>query len=194
MPSTASLIDIYNMALDLLQETPVAIGDGKPATNWLDRNYGPSRDAELRAAPWNFALRRTELAADVATPAFDWTYQYTAPTNWLAIRDLTQGGKLNEAPILYEMEGDKILTNSPPPLKVRYVIRVTTEGEYDPLFVQVLRTRLAMEMSHWMTGKQSFTERLTQMYRDAVLIARTANAIETTVANVYSDDVIAARI
>lgn len=195
MPSTASQIDIYNMALDLLQEAPLtSLTQDKDQADWLNRNYKPARDAELRAHPWNFALDRAEIAEDATAPAFEWDHRYLMPTDVLAIRNLTVNGKLNGAPIEYEVEGSYILTDQDSPLKLRYVKRIENEGYFDPLFVEALVAKLAYKMSHWMTGKQSFSERIREDYREAILRARAADAIETIHADVYSDDVIAIRV
>lgn len=194
MASTASRIDIYNMALDLLEEAPVtSASDGKPATNWLNRNYPTARDGELRRHSWNFALTRTSLPADAAAPAFGWDRAFTLPADCLAVQALTEGGRQNGAPVPYEVEGDKVLTHAPAPLRLRYVRRVTDEGRFDPLFVEVLVAKLAFKMGHWLTGKRSFAERALVTYQDALASARLADALESTFPHVYADDVIAIR-
>lgn len=194
MPSTASKIDIYNMALDLLQEVSLtSTADEGDVAGWLNRNYPTSRDAELRSHPWNFALTRASVAEDSTAPTFEWLHQYTLPADLLALRTLTEGGKINGKPVPYEVEGEKILTDCTSPLKIRYIRRVTNEGEYDPLFVEALVAKLAWKMAHWMTGKSSFVQIAQEAYTDAVLLARGADAIETTQPDFYSDDVIEIR-
>jgi hypothetical protein len=194
MPSTASRIDVYNMALDLLEETPVtSLTDGKPATNWLNRNYEISRDGELRKHSWNFALTRAGLAADSAAPAFGWSRQYTFPADCLAVKPLTAEGKQNGGLVAYEIEANKILTDAVAPLRLRYIRRVSSEAEFDPLFVEVLVAKLAFKMAHWLTGKRSFAERSLGIYQDTLSAARLADALESTFPDVIADDVIAIR-
>lgn len=194
MPSTASRIDIYNMALDLLEEAPLtSLSDGKPATNWLNRNYAATRDGELRKHAWNFALCRVTLAADTAAPVFGWTRQFTLPSDCVAVKPLTAAGEQNGAPLAYEVEANKILTNAVAPLKLRYIKRVADEGSFDPLFVEVLVSKLATKMAHWLTGKRSFADRAFALYEDALSSARLADALESTFPDVVADDVIAVR-
>lgn len=194
MPSTASKIDIYNMALDLLEEQPsTSFTDGQDTTNWLNRNYETTRDAELRKHPWNFALKRASLPADTAAPAFGWAVAYTVPSDCLAVQPLTVSGKQNTAPIPYEFEGDKVLTDATAPLLLRYTKRITNEGKFDPLFVEALTGKLAAKMAHWLTGKSSFSDRATQSYEEALSFARLSNALESTYPRAYADDVITIR-
>lgn len=194
MASTASRIDIWNMTLDLLEEAPLtSLQDGTPVANWLDRNYETSRDGELRKHPWNFALTRAQLAADAEAPAFGWARRFTLPGDCIAVKPLTVSGLQNGAPIPHEVEANRILTDAAAPLAVRYVRRVTTEGEFDPLFVEVLVAKLAFKMAHWLTGKSSFAERMLGFYREALSAARLADALESTYPTAVADDVIAVR-
>ncbi len=191
MPSTASRIDIYNMALDLLEEAPAtSTSDGKATTNWLNRNYATARDGELRKHPWNFAVARAELPKEASAPAFGWASQFVLPPGCLMVMPPNAGGAQNGAPIAYEIEGNRLLTNASAPLRLRYVQRVENEGEFDPLFVEVLAGKLAFKMAHWLTGKRSFTDRALQIYQEALAAARLADALESTFPNVYGDEVI----
>jgi len=194
MPSTASRIDIYNMTLDLLEEAPAtSLSDGRPVTGWLNRNYPTARDGELRKHSWNFALARASLAADTMAPVFGWARAFTLPADCLAVTPLTLEGTQNGAPIPYEVEGNKVLTDATAPLRLRYIARVENEGQFDPLFVEVLVAKLAFKMGHWLTGKRSFAERALATYQDALAAARLADALESTFPDVHADDVIAIR-
>lgn len=194
MPTTASRIDLYNMTLDLLEEGPVtSLSDGSPVANWLNRNYEAARDGELRKHTWNFALARASLAADSAPPPFGWLRQYTLPSDCLAVKPLTSEGKQNGALIAFELEADKILTDAVSPVRLRYMRRVDSEAQFDPLFVEVLVSKLAFKMAHWLTGKRSFAERAQLIYQDALSSARLADALESTYPDVVADDVITAR-
>ncbi len=194
MPSTSSRIDIYNMTLDLLEEGPVtSLTDGKPATNWLNRNYETARDGELRKHSWNFALTRASLAADAEAPQFGWSRQFTLPADCLAVKPPTAEGKQNGALVAYEVEANKILTDAVAPLRLRYIRRVGEEASFDPLFVEVLVSKLAFKMAHWLTGKRSFAERALGIYQDTLSAARLADALESTFPDVIADDVIEIR-
>lgn len=141
----ASQTDIINRALSKLGEPGIS--------NALTTNTKPARvmirmwehicDAMLQAYPWKFALIRTNLSADVATPEYDWDLQYSLPSDYLALFDIKNNPK-------YTIEGSsdntlKILTNTAAPLYIRYIRRITNTGQFHPLFNEALAARLAYE-------------------------------------------------
>lgn len=193
MASNLAKVDIYNMALDLLKQKPVAIGDGQAATQWLDREYGPARDALTQTHPWNFALKRAELASDVTPPAFGWEVAYTPPSDTIRVLPITSTGTVFGTPLPYVVESNKILCNITGPLKMQYIRRVTDSGDFSNLFGELLATRLAMKMAHWTTGKQNYSQRILELYREIRDEAKLADALEGASPEPYDDDVIAVR-
>ena len=118
MPSTASRIDIYNMTLDLLEEAPVtSVTDGKPATNWLNRNYPTARDGELRKHSWNFALTRASLAADAAAPAVRLGRAVHTAGRLPGGEAADRRRQAERRPVPYEVEANKVLTDAVAPVQ-----------------------------------------------------------------------------
>jgi hypothetical protein len=100
MGSVLSQTDIYNVALDMLRERPItSLSDGRPQTDWLNRNWAGTRDALLRAHTWNFAITRASLAASSTAPAFGWDVAYDVEPDHLRLLPLRTGGELNGRPI-----------------------------------------------------------------------------------------------
>lgn len=187
-------IDIYNMAFDLLdEEVAIDPSDDRAPVRWMKRNYGPVRDAVLRRHPWNFAITRVALPALSEDPAFGWDYQYQLPNDCLRLLPLTYQGGFNTNPIKHAVEGRRILTDARPPLNVRYVRRVEDTREFDPLFTQLFAAELAVRGANWITGKQSYAERLGQMVRELNEQATLLDALEGTPADPIDDDLIAVR-
>lgn len=194
MPSQSSEIAIYNMALDLLEEeAAVDPQDDRAPVRWLNRNYAPTRDSLLRQHPWNFAIRRIALPELQDRPAFGWRHQYQMPADTLRILPITDSGEFNGRPVPHVIEGLRILTNQPLTLKARYVRRVENTANFDPIFVELLATTLAMKMAHWMTGKRTLMETLTMMLREINENARLLDALEGTPEAVADNDWIDAR-
>lgn len=55
-------VDVANNALDMLVQSPItAFTDGTPEADWLTRQYGITRDGEMRDFTWKFAKRRRKL-------------------------------------------------------------------------------------------------------------------------------------
>ncbi|MCR9238755.1 MAG: hypothetical protein NXI17_18975 [Alphaproteobacteria bacterium] len=179
MPSSVAEIDIWNMALDMLHEAPVSSPSEDTSVRlWFSRNFGQTRDSEMRKFAWNFALVRVQLAASVEVPAWRWRYKYELPGDCLRMMALRQDGALNGTLIPYELEGEAILTDAIAPLKLRYIKRVTTTGLWDTLFVDVVAAKLAAKMAHWLTGKSSYAQIAEQTYQQTLREARRIDALE----------------
>lgn len=149
MPSSVAEIDIWNMALDMLHEAPVSSPSEDTSVRlWFTRNFGQTRDSEMRKFAWNFALARVHLAASVEAPTWRWRTKYELPGDCLRMLALRQDGALNGTLISYELEGEAILTDAVAPLKLRYIKRITTTGLWDTLFVDVVAAKLAAKMAH----------------------------------------------
>lgn len=194
MASSLAEIDVWNMALDMLHEAPVSSPSEDTSVRlWFSRNFGQTRDSEMRKFAWNFALARVQLAANVEVPAWRWRYRYELPGDCLRMMALRQDGALNGALIQYELEGDAILTDAPAPLKLRYIKRVTTTGLWDALFVDVVAAKLAAKMAHWLTGKSSYVQIAEQIYQQTLRDARRIDALEQFQEDLDQNNVIMVR-
>lgn len=194
MASGLSQVAIYNRVLDLLdEEVVISPSDDRAPARWLNRNYAIVRDLLLQNGLWKFALRRAALASLNAAPAFEWRYVYDLPSDCIRLIPPTAGGYLDGAPVGYALEGGQILTNATAPFNVRYVARVENPASFDPLFAEALATKLAEDMSMWMTGKNSYTERMMLKHRDAMQSARSVDALLSPPAMPLMTDFIMAR-
>lgn len=195
MPSGTSKVQIFNAAIDLVEDEAITspTDDTAPA-KWLNRNYDLVRDYLIRGYEFNFARDRACIAAQSTEPAFGWKYQYTIPVDCLRVLPLTEGGLLNGKLIPYEIENTVILTNAKPPLKLRYLRRVENPTEFDAMFVQLLAARLGMMMAQAITGKASFQQILSQFYTDIQEKAEVVDAQEGTPTDPVQDEYLDARI
>lgn len=166
--------EIFNIALDRISEEAILDAtDDRAVVKWLNRNYDHMRNALLRSHPWNFAIELASLPALSAAPAFRWTYAYQLPADCLRLLPLTLDGDMNGAKVPYEIVGRKIFTDQSAPLPVRYIRKVTDIGGMDALFIQLLGAMLAERMAHWISGKQSYADRIAkeiQTMRQQVLL------------------------
>lgn len=194
MGSLLTKLDIYNMALDHLKEEAMSsIGEASAPASWLNRNYNQQRDYLMSKHWWKFAMSRSAIAADPTPPSFGWQYRYAQPTDILRLYPLTWDGELNSAMVDYEIEGNFILTNQAPTLKVRYTRRETTEGNFSNLFCEVLGLRLAARMAHFMTGKENMVSTLSAFYRDELQQAVLLDCLQAHGQDYYDDDIIGIR-
>ena len=181
-------VEIMNMALDLLKEEPIlSETDNRAPVRWMRRNYAPTRDALIRKHPWNCAKARAILPAMTEAPAFGWAFFYQIPDDCLRVLPLADLGKFNGVPVPFEVEARRILTSAKAPLKVIY-LRVIERDDMDALFVQALAATLAAKAAHFITGKQSMTDRAGQIAREAVLEAQMVDGLEGTPENIWAGD------
>lgn len=200
----ASEVDICNSALTKLGATSItALTDADPKATTMNLLYPLVRDAELRRRRWKFSLRRASLPALSEDPAFGFAYQYQLPTNpdclrVIQVSEYHVGLDLSDyrgAPTeMYSIEGQKILTNFPAPLKIRYIARITDATTYDAAFVESLASRLAYEACERITQSESKKESLLRGYRLSIKEATLANALESAPAHLADDTWVTARL
>ena len=174
---------IANYALSKLGEEPVLLltDDTKPA-RLLNRIFDQVRDAELRRSRWKFSLKRAQLVALVSAPDWGFAKQYPLPADFLS---LVQVNDIYVRPLSkqrgpWSLEGGLLLTDIPAPLKVRYVAQITNTGLFDPLFVEALACKLAMEAGETLTQSETKRARAADEYKYALSEAQRQDAIETT--------------
>jgi len=177
----ASKVEIANRALTKLgEERILLLTDDLKAARVMNSMFDLVRDAEIRRFNWNFAMKRDSLLALVDAPAWGFKYQYPLPADFLHLvqvneyyvrTNVTYRGQ-------WAVEAGKILTDYDAPLKVRYLSRVTDTALFDPLFVEVLACKLAMEACETLTQSESKMGRAAEQYKFAVTEALRQDAIE----------------
>lgn len=190
-------VGLYNIAYLLLEEGKrvESIDEGSVQAKRMNVIYEATRDELLEEFPWNFATTRATRSALSDAPAFGWDYQYTLPSDMIRLLPLRENGSFEGEPIPHEIESlvqdetnpettrvNVVLTNSQAPLKIHYIARVTNEAQFTPLFKRALACRLALNVAHAMTGKQSYVERIQKMYEDAIMKAMRSNDVQSTIA------------
>lgn len=179
---------IINRALSKLGVAQITSrSEASDPARQADSMFDYVRDCEMRDRIWNFTKKRTTLAADVATPSFDYSYQYTLPSDFLRLYQVGQytwattriGSPVSIGALRpYELEGGKILTSLPAPLKIIYIRRVTDVTTWDLSFVEVMACRLALEMAGPLTESSTLKREMADMYQKATIMAVQANALE----------------
>lgn len=166
----ASAVGICSNALLLLGAQSISsfVEDNDRAL--LASNLYPTiKDATLRAHPWNCAVKRVALAPDAAAPAFDFSYQFSLPHDWLRTLQVGEYGRED----VYRSEGRKLLADVNP-LYLRYIADVS-EGDFDTQLVQVLTLQMAAAMAYPITKSAALSESL---LRQASLALKQAQAID----------------
>lgn len=191
MGSQQTKIGIWNQALDVLREQPLAATTDTQATAlWLNRNYDQQRDYLMERYLWKFALTRAEIPADSTPPAYGWQNRYLIPTDALRFVPPTVDGSINGQPIPFEEEAGYILCDATRALRLRYILRTTNEGLWSNGFCECLSLRLAFRMSHWLTGKQSMLQQVQGLYKDTIAGVIQTHAVQVASVGYYDEDIL----
>jgi hypothetical protein len=182
----ASQVEIANRALTKLGAARIiSFGDDNKQARAIQSLYDIVRDAELRSHLWSFSVKRVELAALSSTPGWGFDLEYNLPADYLRllqVDDIYVGPDMsdyrNVSTAQYMLEGRKILTNFPAPLKIRYQARVVDPTQYDATFVEALASRLAMELAEDLTQSGTKKQAADEDYKRAIKAAIRCNAIE----------------
>lgn len=136
------------------------------------------RDAMLRSYPWNFAIKRTDLAPDTDAPSFGWDNAYSVPVDCLSLIEVLDGADDTMPSDQYRFEGGKILSNTADIIYIRYIAQITTTGSWDALFTEAFASRLAYEGCEQITQSNTKKAALWAEYKEFILQAFAAGAIE----------------
>jgi hypothetical protein len=169
----ASKTAICNRALSKLGQTRVSNieTDETKAAKVIRYMYDILRDAMIAAYPWNFAVKRTQIAAEVDTPAWGYNKQYALPVDFLALLEIRGNPE-------YRLEGGLILTNEGSPLYIRYIAKITDAALYDPLFIEAFATRMAYEACEEITQSNTKKQLLAQDLEMTLKLAYASDAIQ----------------
>lgn len=184
----ASDVEICNLALQKVGASLIIdLTEGSTSADACNVSYAHVRDSELRAHPWNFAIKRTNLAADAVAPAFDYSYQYTLPSDCLRILPPA------DYDVDWRIEGRKIVTNWTAPLYIRYIAQITDPNEFDRGFIEVLACALALQICEALTQSNQKMQNIGQTYQKAIREAKKQNAFENVSEDMPEDSWIVAR-
>lgn len=172
----ATDVSICSNALLLLGDIPIASlnpPDPTDAGTLCGNLYPQVRDWVLRQHSWNCAVKRVILAPDVAPPAFDYSFQFSIPDDWM--RTL-QVGQRDEG-VDYQQEGRKILCDESVFYLV-YVFKNTTEATYDSLLVQTLTIAMKAALAYPITKSTSMMEACMQELQGVLKQARSVDGLD----------------
>lgn len=177
----ASKVSIANRALTKLGEDRILLlsDDTKPART-MNSMFDDVRDAEIRRHRWKFAVKRGALMALAEAPAWGYAAQYPLPADYLGLVQVgeryVRAGDKSVAP--WSVEGRSILTNLAAPLRIRYMASIDDPSLFDPLFIEVLACKLALEACETLTQSGTKQQAAEAAYKFALSEAVRQDAIE----------------
>ncbi len=185
----ASEVSICNIAIIRVGHDPVLSLDdteNKPA-RLCKILYPEIRDSMLRAHPWNFAIKRVELALSTETPGDDeFAFMHVVPADCLKILtvldDYTHRVEVNAS-------GAKVIVSNEETQYLRYVSKITDPNLMDPLFRQALSLTIAAALAVPRPENAKLAEGIAAQAEEATKTARTMDAQEGTPQDLQGDDI-----
>lgn len=175
MASTASRIDIYNMALGFVGTRTIASPNEKtPEAIQCELYWDRARRAALRDYPYSFAQRRVRLAEKPMDDVYDaeWLYAYGLPAGCLKVHDVHDGrsGRLYHNAWRVASTGTELVVLTRQPLAMAdCTIDVENVGLWDELFVMAMARKLAaLVCVPLLKNNQAKLQELEQLYQMAI--------------------------
>ena len=158
-------VSICNKALMFLgAEAITSFTDGSVASDACSSMYTEVKRSTLGMYPWSFTISKTQLARDTATPANEWIYQYTIPSDTLtgvprAVRMSSAAGvALFKAwEINQSAAGLAVLMTNAEEIHIDYQ-RSVNESAMPSYFVQLLAYQFAWHMAEVITDQTTKSE------------------------------------
>ncbi len=176
-----SEVDICNYALNEIGESQIiSLTEDSKAARLCNLVYNDTRDAVLRAHPWNFAVKRETLAMLAATPSFEFDYQFQLPADCLRVL------KTDDDLTPHRVEGKKLLSNNDV-VKIEYIARIEDTTQFDSLFVECLSVRIGAKLAFNLSDNNAMTQLLEQKSRDRIKQARSMDGQEGIPRSIEAD-------
>lgn len=182
MPSE---IEICNLALVAIGDTTItSLDEATKRANVCKLWYPISRDATLRAHPWNFAEKRASLVRIAGeTPVMDFSYLFQLPADCLKVRRLSDA----QYDVPYRIEGDRLLCDDPT-ASILYTFREINPQAYDGLFVEAFVYRLASNIAYPIRQDLNLADAMLKISQMKLSEAKGVDAQEGTPEQIVADD------
>lgn len=167
----SSIVSICNTALTSLGANPiVSLNDGTTEALLCDSTWSQSRRAVLRLHPWNFAIKRTELAAETTAPVYDYKYSYPLPADCIRVIQVFNNQD-------YRVERKRIITNSETCF-VKYIYDNEDIGNWEDSFIDLMSARIRLDLAYAITRSNSSVTQASALFQEKFKLAKAIDASE----------------
>jgi hypothetical protein len=182
MGSPVSPVEVCNLSLDLLRHNQLITSIETPETEeeaLAARWYDALRRSVLRMFPWNFARVRSTLSRISVAPEFGYSDAYQLPNNYLNYVFIGED-PVNEVETDIMIEGRQLLINNSgaSSLDLCYIYDIQDVVRFDPVFLMLLVTELAVVFGNSITGLNKSTAGMEKLRDRWEAKARIKNAQE----------------
>jgi hypothetical protein len=177
-----SVVEICNLSLAHIGQGSInSLDEVSSQAEQCNLFFTNTRDSLLRQFPWNFSTKSVALA-QVATEIPGWNYVYSYPPETLWLRKVYSKDNTDpEIPNEFEITStgiDKYICCDIFDAYAKCTIRVEDTSLYDPLFIDVLAFKLALDLIMPLTNSSTRTQEIVQKYQTALSQAMICGAVE----------------
>lgn len=166
-----SVVGICNIALTSLGANPITdLSDGSTEAVLCTSMWDNARRAVLRSHPWNFAVKRIELAPEPTAPVFKYQFSYPLPADCMRVVEVYS----NED---YRVENKRVITNRASCF-LRFIYDNTDIGSWDDTFKDLMAARMRWDLAYAITRSNSAANLAAAIYADKLRVAKGVDASE----------------
>jgi hypothetical protein len=167
----ASQIEISNFALIALGADPISsLSESTTQAVAINIVWDVCRRGLLRLHPWNFAIKRVELAQSSIKPSHGYEYKFALPSDCLKVIQVYKDED-------YKVENNFVLTNSPT-AKLKYVADIIDPWSWSVDFTELMTEKLKSELSFSITADKELVKLYHQTFQAKLDMARWNDASE----------------
>ncbi len=182
----ATKTDIANVSLRRISEPRINDLDSDTTEEAIKARdvYDHLRKRLLRSHPWNFAVKRVELAQSSTAPAFGYDYAYPLPSGFLRVVSVHASDSTRDQ-IEYKIEtvtisgtDTRCIVTNASDVYLRYIYDVENVSLMDESFQDALAEALARDLALSMDHPANKVELLEMKAKKALSYAKSVDGIE----------------
>jgi len=180
--SVTSSTEICKLSLDLLQGGSVS-DIAAPSTSIeevCNRWYDHTRRKLLRQHPWNFAIRRAELAASITGPLFGASKQFPVPADFLRLLQIVDEDIriLSADSYFFENRNIMLRWSDDDVARIIYITDEEDVTKFDDLFIDLLSVEIALSIAYLVTQNNTNIDRLQGIRTKLIMAAKAVDGQE----------------
>lgn len=179
----ASDVEIINNALiEIKEEVITARTANNKRARTADAIYDVHRKALLRRYRWNFAIKRTTLAATGIVPDFGFGAAFNLPADHIHFLGIYSASEplqnYTSSEQQYKIEGGQVLSDGDS-LEIFYIANIENTVMFDPSFDRMFILSLAKSFAYALGSSAERRAQIKLDYDEALADAKRASAFET---------------
>lgn len=179
-------LTICNSALIRLGVDPISsLSDNNKPARLCNEQYNKVRKVLLAEHNWNFATKRATLTPTVAVPAYEFSFTYDLPVDFLRFISPQYPSECDSV-VDYQIEDGKILSNFST-FNFKYIYDVTNTDKFSASFAELLSLKLAINLSFSLNQSTALLNSLRQEYEVVLRDARSIDGQENPAYQIVQD-------